>query len=47
MPATTIIPNGSCALVLLYILPNIAIIIPSIPIFAIETIDKIRDVDSI
>jgi hypothetical protein len=44
---TTIIPNGSCARVLPYIFPNIAIRIPSMPIFAIDTIDKTSEVGSI
>jgi hypothetical protein len=47
IPATTIMPNGSWALVLTYIFPNITIRIPSMPIFAIETIDSTREVDSI
>ena len=34
----------SCARVLTYILPNIQIRIPSIPMFAMDTIDKTREV---
>ena len=47
IPATTIMPNGSWALVFPYIFPNIQIKIPSMPILAIETIDRTREVDSI
>jgi hypothetical protein len=43
----TIMPSGSCALVLAYILPNTNMSIPSTIMLAIETPDKIAEVDSI
>jgi hypothetical protein len=47
MLVTTIIPNGSCAFVFTYIFPKMKIKTLSTAIFAIETTDSTRDVDSI
>jgi hypothetical protein len=40
-------PNGSSAFVLTYIFPKIQIKIPSTTIFAIETIDNTKELNSI
>jgi hypothetical protein len=43
----TIMPSGSCAFVLAYILPNTNMSMPSTIIFAIDTPDRIAEVGSI